>query len=131
MAFEWRRLTHKNFGYVYLLQNVPMWIDETVKVYKGDIGLLKAIGQACVVSNYRAEGYTNDFLASNFMTYHMTYKRGELFLNSYQLSYFKFMFHFHHSYTRFEFHIEIIRDHTFSVIFYCISCDECQSLNML
>ncbi|CAH8640731.1 unnamed protein product [Schistosoma rodhaini] len=75
MAFEWRRLTHKNFGYVYLLQNVPMWIDETVKVYKGDIGLLKAIGQACVVSNYRAEGYTNDFLASNFMTYHMTYKR--------------------------------------------------------
>ncbi|VDO64760.1 unnamed protein product [Schistosoma curassoni] len=83
MAFEWKTMPHENFGYVYLLQDIPYGIDRTVKVYEGNIGLLEAIGEPCEHSKYRAEGYTNNFFASNFDTVSMTYKRRELFLNSY------------------------------------------------
>ncbi|CAI2733131.1 unnamed protein product [Schistosoma spindalis] len=76
MAFEWKTMTHKSFGYVFLLQDIPNWFDQSVKVYEGNVGLLEAIGKPCEHSKYRAEGYTNDFFfPSNFETFHMTYKR--------------------------------------------------------
>ncbi|XP_018653665.1 hypothetical protein Smp_166720 [Schistosoma mansoni] len=75
MAFEWKQMTHKSFGYVYLVHDVYFWGDNTVKVYGGNIGLLEAIGQPCDVTKYRAEGYTTGFFPSNFRTYQMTYKR--------------------------------------------------------
>ncbi|CAH8626635.1 unnamed protein product [Schistosoma bovis] len=83
MAFEWETMTYTNLGYVYLLQDIPNGFDRTVKVYEGNIGLLEAIGEPCEHSKYRAEGYNNDFWASELGTFHMTYKRGELFLISY------------------------------------------------
>ena len=84
MAFEWKQMTHKSFGYVYLVHDVYFWGDNTVKVYGGNIGLLEAVGKPCDVTKYRAEGYTNAFFPSNFRTYQMTYKRGEQFSNCYQ-----------------------------------------------
>uniref|UniRef100_A0A5K4FDS8 Pur_ac_phosph_N domain-containing protein n=1 Tax=Schistosoma mansoni TaxID=6183 RepID=A0A5K4FDS8_SCHMA len=75
MAFEWKQMTHKSFGYVYLVHDVYFWGDNTVKVYGGNIGLLEAVGKPCDVTKYRAEGYTNAFFPSNFRTYQMTYKR--------------------------------------------------------
>ncbi|CAH8618143.1 unnamed protein product, partial [Schistosoma guineensis] len=75
MAFEWKPMKHKNFDYVYLVLNVYLWPDETVRVYKGNIGLLEAIGQPCEASTLRAEGYNTNYFYSNFQTYYMTYKR--------------------------------------------------------
>ncbi|XP_018653663.1 hypothetical protein Smp_166710 [Schistosoma mansoni] len=75
MAFEWNPMTHENFGYVYLVQEVKYWTDTTAKVGEGNIGLLEAIGKPCEASNYRAEGHSKNFFNSNFQTYHMTYKR--------------------------------------------------------
>ncbi|CAH8596376.1 unnamed protein product [Schistosoma mattheei] len=75
MAFEWKTMTHENFGYVYLLQDIPYGIDRTVKVYEGNIGLLEAIGEPCEHSKYRAEGYTNNLFPFNFDTVGLAYKR--------------------------------------------------------
>ncbi|CAH8605329.1 unnamed protein product [Schistosoma intercalatum] len=83
MAFEWETLTDKDFGYVYLLQDIPNRFDKSVNVYKGNIGLLEAIGEPCEHSIYRAECRTKNAFPSNLNTFHMTYKRRELFLNSY------------------------------------------------
>ncbi|CAH8606299.1 unnamed protein product [Schistosoma intercalatum] len=75
MAFEWETLTDKDFGYVYLLQDIPNRFDKSVNVYKGNIGLLEAIGEPCEHSIYRAECRTKNAFPSNLNTFHMTYKR--------------------------------------------------------
>ncbi|CAH8624726.1 unnamed protein product [Schistosoma margrebowiei] len=75
MAFEWKPMTHENFGYVNLLQDITGWFDQSVRIHEGNIGLLKAIGKPCELSKYRAEGCTNNFVCSIFNTFHMTYKR--------------------------------------------------------
>ncbi|CAH8635113.1 unnamed protein product [Schistosoma haematobium] len=74
LAFEWEPMKHDNFGYVKLHENVFL-LSASVKVSKGNIGLLEAIGKPCEVSNYRADGHDNGYIFTEFKTYGMTYKR--------------------------------------------------------
>uniref|UniRef100_A0A5K4FEH1 Sortilin-related receptor n=1 Tax=Schistosoma mansoni TaxID=6183 RepID=A0A5K4FEH1_SCHMA len=75
MAFEWKPMAHKDFNYVFLVQDVYFWSDVTAKVYEGNMGLLEAIGEPCEVSKYRAEGHNGNIFFSHFQTYDITYKR--------------------------------------------------------
>uniref|UniRef100_A0A5K4F6F4 Uncharacterized protein n=1 Tax=Schistosoma mansoni TaxID=6183 RepID=A0A5K4F6F4_SCHMA len=75
LAFEWKQMTHQYFSYVSLVQDIEMGFDKSVEVENGNMGLLKAIGEPCEVSNYRAEGYYKYYINRNFQTYLMTYKR--------------------------------------------------------
>ncbi|TNN12846.1 hypothetical protein EWB00_003350, partial [Schistosoma japonicum] len=74
LSFEWNRMEHENYKHVTIGIDKEFSFDESVDISKGEIGLLNIIGEACVKSNYYAEGYENKYYIKKvFQRYDLTY----------------------------------------------------------